>query len=83
VPVPVPLRLTEAVVELLLIVNAPVVVLAVVGANFTFSANVCFGFRVTGNVTPDTVNPLPLIVAELIVTADVPVDVTVTGNVDD
>jgi hypothetical protein len=80
-PVPVPLKLTEAVVELPLIVNAPVAAPADVGANFTVSVNVCLGFSVTGNVAPDTVKPVPLIVAELIVTADVPLEVTVTDFV--
>lgn len=84
VPVPVPLRPTAAVAlvdELLLMVSAPVAAAAVVGANFTLSVNVCFGFKVTGNVDPDTVNPVPLIVAELICTADVPLEVNVTADV--
>ena len=35
-----------------------------------------------GNVPPDTVNPAPLRVAELMVTGAVPVEVSVTGCVD-
>jgi hypothetical protein len=68
---------------LLFTVSVPVSVPVAVGANFTFSVNVCLGFRVTGNVAPETVKPVPLIAAELIVNADVPVDVTVTGCTDD
>ncbi len=79
--VPVPLKLTEVVGfvdEVLLIVNVPVTDPAVVGANFTVSVNVCLGFSVTGKVDPDTVKPVPLIVAELTFTAAVPLDVSVT-----
>jgi hypothetical protein len=36
---------------------------------------------VTGNVTPDTVKPVPFGVAALIVTGAVPVDVSVSGSV--
>ena len=36
----------------------------------------------TGNVAPDIVNPVPLSVAELMVTGAVPVEVNVTGCVD-
>lgn len=81
VPVPVPLRLTGTVGlvdALLLTVSVPVAAPTAVGANFTLSVTVCFGFNVIGNVAPDTVKPVPLIVAELIVSADVPVEVTVT-----
>jgi hypothetical protein len=86
VPAPVPLRLTTAVglVETLLFtLNVPVTVPVAVGANFTFNASVCLGFNITGNAAPDNVKPVPLIAAELIVTADVPVDVTVTGRTAD
>ena len=38
--------------------------------------------RVSGKVAPDTVNSVPLVVAEWIVTALVPVDVSVTGSVE-
>ena len=40
------------------------------------------GFRVTGKVTPDTVKPVPVDAAELMVTGAVPVEVNVTGSVD-
>ena len=40
------------------------------------------GFRVIGKVVPDTVKPAPVIVAALMVTDEVPVDVRVIGCVD-
>ena len=76
-----PLKLTEVVGfvdDVLLIVSAPVTAPDAVGANFTVSVNVCFGFNVTGKVDPDTVKPVPVIVAELTFTAAVPLDVSVT-----
>jgi hypothetical protein len=82
---PVLLRLTVAVAfveELLLMVNVPVTAPVVFGADRTFSVTVCFGLRVSGKVAPDTVNPVPLIVAELTVTAPVPVEVSVTVSVE-
>jgi hypothetical protein len=85
-PVPVPLRLTVAVkfvATLLFTVSVPVADPVVVGANFTLNVSVAFGFNVTGNVAPDTVYPVPLTLAELIVSADVPLDVNVTDCVDD
>lgn len=39
------------------------------------------GFRVTGNVAPEKLNPAPVILAALTVTGDVPVDVRVTDSV--
>ncbi len=84
VPEPVPLRLTATVGfvdALLFTVSVPVAEPEVVGANFTFSVTVCFGLSVIGNVAPDTVKPVPLIAAELIVSDAVPLDVIVTGNV--
>ena len=53
-----------------------------VGSNCTFRVIAWFGFNVTGKVTPDTVYPAPLSVAELMVTGAVPVEVNVTGCVD-
>ena len=52
------------------------------GSNCTFRVTDWFGFKVAGNVAPDTVNPLPLNVAELMVTGAVPVEVNVTGCID-
>jgi hypothetical protein len=66
---------------LLLIASVPLSVPVVAGANFTLSVAVCFGLNVIGNAAPDTVNPVPLMLAELIVTAAVPVEVSVTGSV--
>jgi hypothetical protein len=53
-----------------------------VGSNCTFSVTDWDGFKVIGNVAPDTVKPVPLRVPKLIVTGAVPVDVNVTGWVD-
>src|SRR5258707_8151899 len=85
VAVPVPLRLTTAVLlvdESLWIVNCPEAAPAVAGSNCTFSVTDCPGFKVTGKVAPDTVKPVPVNVAELMVTGAVPVEVSVTGCVD-
>ena len=82
--VPVPLSETVAVlplVELLMIVSCPVVAPVAVGLNCTCTVSVCEGFRVAGTVPPTNVKPAPLIVTELTVTGDVPVDVSVTGSV--
>lgn len=50
------------------------------GLNCTISVTPSLGFKVTGKMAPDTVKPEPLIVAELIVSGAVPVEVSVTGN---
>src|SRR5271155_982474 len=42
---------------------------------------VCCGLNVRGKTAPDALNPTPRIVAELIVSGAVPVEVSVTGNV--
>jgi hypothetical protein len=83
--VPVPLRLTTAVLlvdELLWIVSCPDAAPAVVGSNSTFSVIDCPGFKVTGNVVPDTVKTVSPVVAKLTVTGAVPVEVIVRGWVD-
>ncbi len=83
--VPVPLRLTAVLLclaALLLRVSAPVAALAAVGANFTLSVTDCAGFNVRGKVAPETVKPVPPIVAELIISGAVPVEVTVSGSVE-
>ena len=56
---------------------------AVCGSKFTSSVSAKVGFKVTGKVAPDMVNPVPLNVAELIVTGAVPVEVRTTGSVDE
>ena len=40
-----------------------------------------FGLSVTGNVAPENVKPAPVRLAELTVTAELPVEVSVTGRV--
>src|SRR5271154_3832301 len=78
--VPVPLRLISAVPlveELLWMRSCPVAAPAVVGSNPTSSVTARPGFRVTGNVAPDIVKPLPVTVAALTVTASVPVELSV------
>jgi hypothetical protein len=78
---PVPLRLIVAVPPdaLLLTVTAPVSDPAAVGSNDTFRTALCPGFKVTGALTPDAENPVPLIPIALIVSAAVPVDDRVTA----
>jgi hypothetical protein len=76
--VPVPLRATVAEGALLEIVNTPVAALAVVGENWTLRTTVWPGFSVVGKLPPETENPVPEIESELIVTAAVPLEVTVT-----
>ena len=68
--------------ELLWMVSCPVVAPVAVGSNCTSSVTARLGFKVTGNVTPDIVKPVPLSVPELMVTGAVPVEVNVTGSVD-
>jgi hypothetical protein len=85
VAVPVPLRLTTAVLlvdESLWIVSCPEAAPAVAGSNCTFRVTDCPGLKVTGKVAPDNVKPVPVNVAELMVTGAVPVEVSVTGCVD-
>jgi hypothetical protein len=78
----VPLRLIAAVLladELLWMVSRPGTAPAVVGSNSTSSVSAKFGFKVTGNVAPEIANPIPINVAELMVTGPVPVELNVTG----
>jgi len=56
---------------------------AVCGSKLTSSVSAKVGFNVTGKVAPDKVNPVPFNLAESIVTGAVPVEVSVTGRVDD
>lgn len=75
--VPVPLRLTSVEVpleELLVIVSDPVAAPARAGSNCTVSVAVCVPVKVIGNVTPETLKPVPATVAALTVTAEVPPD---------
>ena len=63
--------------ELLEIVTLPVTEPDVVGANATYSAAVWPGFRVTGSLSPVRLNPAPVTLAELTVTAAVPAELRV------
>ena len=67
---------------LLTTVNWPDTGPATCGSKFTSIVTAEVGFKVTGKVAPEMVKPVPLKVAELIVTGAVPVDVSVTGSVD-
>lgn len=81
-PVLLRLILVVGLVEELLTVRTPVAAPVVRGADTTLRVTFCCGLSVSGKVAPLTVNPVPLTVAELIVTADVPVEVSVTGRVE-
>jgi len=75
--VPVPLRLIEVDVpleELLVIVSEPEAAPATVGSNCTVSVAVWLPVKVIGNVTPETVKPVPATEAALMVTPEVPPD---------
>jgi len=63
---------------LLLIVTVPVSLPAAVGSNFRSSVADCPGDNVTGVVTPDIVNPVPLIDAALMFSDAVPLEVSCT-----
>jgi hypothetical protein len=81
---PVPLRLivtVPLVVAFEVITIDPVTAPAVVGSNCTCRVAACPGFSVTGNVAPGSVKPAPVTVAELIVRADNPEEVSVTACV--
>lgn len=81
---PDPLRATTAllfVVELLAIVSLPVAAPVAVGSNCTLSVAVWLGLSVSGNVAPETLNPVPDTAAEFTVTAAVPFEESVTDCV--
>ena len=75
---PVPLRLTVTPGAVLEMVSCPVDEIALVGSNWTESTVACPGFSVVGRFPPETENPVPEIESELMVTAAVPLEVTVT-----
>jgi hypothetical protein len=80
----VPLRLITVVplvVELLVRVSWPVTGPGAEGRNCTLRVAVWEGFKVSGNVAPENVNPVPVSAAELTVTGSVPVDVKVSDCV--
>jgi len=81
---PVPLRLIVAVPPeeaLLEMVSVPVAAPADMGSNCTCSVAAWFGVNVTGNVTPEILKPVPAIVAELMVSVPLPLEVSVTDCV--
>jgi hypothetical protein len=81
-PVPVkPMVEVDPTEELLVTINVPAAEPDTVGLNCTDSVAVWLGFKVSGNVAPETVNPLPDSEMELTVTAAPPVDVNVIGCV--
>jgi hypothetical protein len=63
--------------ELLLIASCPLAAPGDVGSNCTCSVVDSVGFSVTGKPPPTIVKPAPVIAAELTITGDVPVDVSV------
>jgi hypothetical protein len=74
---PVPLSAMVAVPfvdELLAMINWPDAAPAVVGSNWTMNVAVWFGLTVSGKLAPESEKPAPLMDAELMVTAAVPVD---------
>jgi hypothetical protein len=80
----VPPRVTcavEPVDESLVIVICPLADPVAVGKNCTCSVTVWVRFSVTGKLPPTIVNPAPVMVAEFIVTGDVPVDANVSDCV--
>jgi hypothetical protein len=77
---PAPVRLMAAlglVEELLLTVKVPFAAPATVGLNCTVSVVDWLGFRVSGKLAPEIEKPVPEGVAELTVTAAVPVELKV------
>jgi hypothetical protein len=64
-------------------VSAPVAVPATVGSNCTSKVTASPALSVSGNVAPDIVKPAPLSSADLTTTAAFPVEVKVTGCIDD
>jgi hypothetical protein len=80
----VPLKATTAVPpveELLVIVSCPLALPVAVGANCTCNVIDWVGFSVAGKLPPTIVKPVPVSAAELIVTGEVPVDVSVNDCV--
>ncbi len=79
---PVPLSVTTLLAPLAALlptVSAPAAAPVAVGAKCTSTVADCPGFSVTGKVAPVIVKPAPEAVAELMVTAAVPDEVSVTG----
>jgi hypothetical protein len=84
--VPLPLKATTAVLpvdELLVIVSCPLALPVAVGANCTCNVTDWVGFSVAGKLLPTIVKPVPVSAAELTVTGEVPVDVSVNDCIVD
>jgi hypothetical protein len=80
--VPLPLNRTASVPlleELLLIVSCPRARPVFVGSNWTWRIRDWPGFKVAGKLLLSALKPIPLIVAELTVTGELPVEVRVNG----
>jgi hypothetical protein len=77
-----PIVVAPPVVELLLRVRVPDSDPASAGSNCTVSVAVWLGFSVSGKLAPETEYSAPVTVAELIVTAAVPVELRITVWVD-
>jgi hypothetical protein len=67
--------------ELLLTVSEPVAAPAVVGSKLTVRVALWFGCRVTGKLTPEALKPVPDTATPLMVSAAVPVEVSVSDFV--
>lgn len=84
--VPVPLRLTDAVLfveDVLAMVSCPVAGPTAVGSNSIFRITCWPGLNVDGSAAPGRVKPVPVIVSPLIVTGRMPIEVNITGCVAD
>lgn len=58
----------------------PAIATPAVGLNCTISVIPSVGFKVTGKLAPDTLKPAPLMIAEVMLTGSVPVEVSTTGS---
>jgi len=67
--------------ELLIRVRVPIATPVLKAAACTSIVTLCRGLRISGKLAPDTLNPTPIVVAEMMTTGDIPIAVTVTGNV--
>lgn len=80
-PLPVSVTIiTVPVLELLVRLSEPDAAARVVGANFTCKVIATPGFKVTGKMAPEDVNSAPVMAAALIVTGELPVEVSIKGK---
>ena len=75
---PTPVNGINFVDALLITVNCPLKLPTVFGSKSTCSVVDCPAFNVTGRLTPESEKPVPATLAEFTVTAEVPVEVSVT-----